>query len=102
MACATPSVPRTCCFDAREISCTSSADCRTTLEIAYQRAARLNGQRCPGLHFLRAFFHDHHGFVRLRLDGLDQCGDVFVALQGVFRQLADFVEPMNSNTRGRV
>src|SRR6185437_10859488 len=34
MALATPSVPRTCCFDANEISCTSSADWRTTVEIA--------------------------------------------------------------------
>ena len=34
IAFATPSVPRTCCFDASEISCTSSADWRTTLEIA--------------------------------------------------------------------
>jgi len=34
IALATPSVPRTCCFEASEISCTSSADWRTTLEIA--------------------------------------------------------------------
>ena len=34
IAFATPSVPRTCCFEASEISCTSSADWRTTLEIA--------------------------------------------------------------------
>src|SRR6185312_10533603 len=34
IALATPSVPRTCCFEAREISCTSSADWRTTVEIA--------------------------------------------------------------------
>ena len=34
MAFATPSVPRTCCLEASEISWTSSADWRTTLEIA--------------------------------------------------------------------
>src|SRR5258707_7187928 len=34
IACATPSVPRTCCFEASEISWTSSAAWRTTLEMA--------------------------------------------------------------------
>src|SRR5258707_966220 len=56
-----------------------------------QRAACLIGKSCATLHFLRAFFHDHDRFVRLRLNCLDQRCDIFRRAAAVFGKLADFV-----------
>src|SRR6266850_36702 len=41
-----------------------------------QRASRLVGQPSAAFHFLRAFFHDDYGFVRLRLNRFDEGGNV--------------------------
>src|ERR1700722_1827957 len=41
---------------------------------------RLSGLICearPHFHFSRSFFHDYDRFVRLRLDGFDECRNVF-------------------------
>ena len=100
MALATPSVPRTCCFEASEISCTSSADCRTTLEIASKRFAGLVGQLGADFHFLGSFFHHDDGFIGFSLNGLDQRGNVFGRGAGVFRQLANFVSNHGESAAG--
>src|SRR5437762_11999083 len=86
IACATPSVPRTCCFEASEISWTSSADWRTTLEMA--SSAR---PAWSAFHFLRALLHDDHRLVRFGLNRLDEGGNVFRRATAMFGQLADFV-----------
>jgi hypothetical protein len=67
--------------------------CRLTHDVGngVQRAARLIGQLCAAFHFLGAFFHDHHRFVRLRLNRLDERCDVFRRAAAVFGELADFV-----------
>ena len=49
------------------------------------------GQRRAAFHFLGAFFHDHHGFVRFGLNGFDEGRDVLCGAAAVFRELADFV-----------
>ena len=49
------------------------------------------GQCRAAFHFLRAFFHDHHGLVCFGLNGFDERCDVFRGAAGVFGQLADFV-----------
>ena len=49
------------------------------------------GEPRSHFHFARAFLHHHHRFVGLRLNGLDERGDVFRRAARVFREFADFV-----------
>ena len=57
----------------------------------FERLARLIGQARAYFYFLGAFFHDDYRFVGLRLNGLDECGNIFRGAAGMFRQLAHFV-----------
>src|SRR5271166_1648723 len=51
----------------------------------------LIGKSGAGFDFLGAVFHDHNGFVRLRLNGFDERGDVLGGAAGVFGKLANFI-----------
>ena len=42
-------------------------------------------------HFFGAFFHDDYGFVGLRLDGLDERGNILGGGAGVLGQLAHLI-----------
>src|SRR5882724_1776981 len=65
-----------------------------------QRASRLVGQPGSTFHFLRAFFHDDYGFVRLRLNRFNEGGDVLRRAAAVFRELPDFVRDDRETATG--
>jgi hypothetical protein len=91
IAWATPSVPRTCCFDARENFLDKFGGLANYAGNRIERASGLIGEGCAGFDFLGAFFHDNDGFVGLGLNRLDEGCDVFRGAAGVFRELADLV-----------